>query len=126
MFNTMKKALDSPKSKNPTQEEINKIQPFIFLKWLSGSPYTIQAANTLNMYYDIPIENQFNLIKTAFGGKIKYIPYPKNVKVNSDKITEYLCLHFKINPNLVPEYLELIDKKELDSIVEMYQAEELR
>ena len=120
MFKTMTGVLDS--KKNPTDDEIKKISSFIFCRWLSGNPYTIIAANQINYYYDIPIENQYNMIKSAFAGKVKYIPYPKAEKEENIKAIEYLVEYFKISFEKAREYLELISKEELNSIIEMYET----
>jgi len=120
MFKTLTSAID--KNKTPSEDEINKISSYIFCKWLSGSPHAIQAANMINCYHaKIPMVNQYFMIKSAFGGKIKYIPYPKNVSVSDNKKVEYLVDYFKISESKGREYLQLIDKKELKSIVNMYE-----
>ncbi|QAU04485.1 putative clamp loader subunit [Vibrio phage Va1] len=118
MFKTMTSVLD-PK-KNPSSDEINKIPSYLFCRWLSGHPHTILAANMINLNHSIPIENQYQMIRSAFAGKIKYIPYPKNVTQDSLKQIQYLCEHFKISEEKAHEYLDLIDKKELQDIVQMY------
>lgn len=113
--------------KNPSNEDLQKIPSFVFCRWLSGNVYTILAANQINYYYDIPIENQYNMIKSVFAGKIKYIPYPKNSKdEENQKTLEYLCDYFKINNYEALEYLDLISKEELNKIIEMYKTQESR
>lgn len=124
MFKTLTSALD-PK-KNPTEEEIKKIPSFIFTRWLSGSPHAISAANAINLYTDIPIENQYYMIKYAFGGKIKYIPYPKNITEDKLKKVEFIADHFKISEEKANEYMDLISKEELKSIIDMYTEYELK
>jgi hypothetical protein len=124
MFKTLTSSLD-PK-KNPSIEEIQKIPSYIFCRWLSGSPHAIQAANAINMYPDIPIENQYYMVKNAFGGKIKYIPYPKNDSVDKLKKVQFVADYFKISEEKAQEYLDLIDEKELNKIVGMYTEYELR
>lgn len=121
MFKTMTKCLNAPKNKLPNTEEISKIPAFVFGRWLSGNQYAIQAANQLNLYHHIPIENQFRVINSAFGGKIKYIPYPKSIKEDTSKTLDMITQHFKINPNMAQEYLDLIDPEELDGLKKMYQ-----
>lgn len=120
MFKTMMKALNKPGNKMPTAEEIDKIPSYIFCRWLSGNPYTIQAANQINLYDKIPVYNQFHLVNKAFGGKIKYIPYPKNLKDTESKDIDILVKHFKINSELAKEYLGLISNEELEYLVNLY------
>lgn len=124
MFKTLTGAID-PKKK-PSLEEIQKVPSYIFCKWLSGNPHTIIAANAINMYDDIPIENQYWMVKHAFAGKVKFIPYPKNQSVDKLKTIEYLTKHFKISEEKAHEYLEFISKEELDYIVNMYSEYELK
>lgn len=113
--------------KSPSNDDLQKIPSFVFCRWLSGNAYTILAANQINYYYDIPIENQYNMIKSVFAGKIKYIPYPKNSKdEENQKTLEYLCDYFKINNYEALEYLDLISKEELNRIIEMYKTQESR
>lgn len=122
MFKTMTGCLDPKKS--PSIDDLQKIPSFVFCRWLSGNIYTILAANQINYYFDIPIENQYNMIKNVFAGKIKYIPYPKKEPesdLEKQKIIEYLCDYFKINNYDAVEYLDLISKEELTKIIEMYK-----
>lgn len=124
MFKTLTSSLDL--KKNPTEEEIKKIPSFIFTRWLSGSPHAISAANAINLYTDIPIENQYYMVKYAFGGKIKYIPYPKNETVDKLKKVQFIADYFKINEEKATEYLDIISKEELKKIVDMYTEYELK
>ena len=88
--------------------------------------HAISAANAFNIYPDIPIEVQYNLVKTAFGGKIRFIPYPKNVPEDTQKQYQYLAEHFKISLEKAREYSEMLDSKELHKIVSMYSDMESR
>lgn len=124
MFKTMTGVMD-PK-KNPSEEEINKIPSYIFCRWLSGSAHCIQAANMINVYHNIPMVNQYKMIKAAFGGRVKYIPYPKNNDEKILKQQEYVARHFNINADLAKEYIEFMDEKELNNIIEMYEEAELK
>lgn len=122
MFKTLTSAID-PK-KTPTVEEIEKIPSYIFCKWLSGNPATIMAANAINMYDAIPIQNQYWMVKHAFAGKIKFIPYPKSVSQDSLKKEEYAAKHFNISLEKARDYLELMDPAEINNIVQMYTEQE--
>lgn len=124
MFQTLTGVLD-PK-KNPTDEEIKKIPSFIFCRWLSGHRATIGAANMFNLYSDIPIVSQYKMIKVAFGGKIKYIPYPKNTTIDTVKSIDFISTHFNISYDKAQEYLTLIDKEELKYIIQMYTDHAMR
>lgn len=124
MFKTITSSLDL--KKNPTLEEIQKISSFVFCRWLSGSPHTISAANAINVYTDIPIENQYKMIKSAFAGKIKYIPYPKNISEETIKKIKYISEYFNINEDKAKEYLELMSPDEINTIIKMFTDHELK
>lgn len=124
MFKTMMGTLDP--NKKPSEDEIEKISPFQFCRWLSGSPGTILAANQINYYYNIPMVNQYHMIKNAFAGKVKYVPYPKSHKDVVSKEIEYLQRHFNISNEKAREYMELIDKQELKDIIDMYTEYDMK
>ena len=117
IFKTMSTVL---KPETPSLDEIHKIPSYIFLRWLSGSPYTVMAANEVNQFYDIPIECQYNMFKSAFCGKIRYIPYPKSVSSKSQDGIEALMQHFKISEPKAREYAELISDEEYEEIKNFY------
>lgn len=117
MFATITSAINKKKIQD---KEIEKISSWVFCRWLSGNPYTIQAANQINYYYNIPIKNQYYMIKNAFAGKIKYIPYPKNIQEDMNKDIEYLSTYFKISLEKAKEYLEFISEQELLMIRGLY------
>lgn len=120
MFKTMTGVLN--KSTSPTDEDIQKIPSFIFCRWLSGNPYAIIAANQINYYYDIPIENQYNIVKSAFAGKIKYIPYPKKEHIDVHENVVYLSKYFNVTEDKAKDYLEFIDEEELTMIADLYKG----
>ena len=122
MFKTMTGVLNL--KQKPTPEEIKKIPSFVFCRWLSGNAKTIISGNTLNQYYDIPIENQYHFIKSKHAGKINFIPYPKNIKEDHTKTIEYLSKHFKISEEKANDYLNYISDDELDNIVSIYEEYE--
>lgn len=123
MFKTMTGVLDV--KQKPPETEINKIPSYIFCRWLSGNPHTVLAANQINCFHNIPMKNQYDMIKSVFAGKIKYIPYPKNTKEDTLKTVEYVAKHFNISLEKANEYVDLLSKDELKSIVDMYTQHEL-
>lgn len=88
--------------------------------------YTIGAANMINMYSDIPIENQFFMIRNAFGGKVKYIPYPKQESQDELKKEQYISNFFNISLQKAHEYMDLISAEELELITQMYTQNETK
>lgn len=118
MFPTMWSSLD--KNKTPSKEDINKIQSFMFCKWLAGDHRTINTANTINQYYNIPVENQYYLVKNQFAGKIRNIKYVKNEKELDNTDIELISKHFNINSVKAKEYLGFISQEELQYLRELY------
>lgn len=119
MFPTIWSALD--KNKNPSKEDLKKIQSFVYCKWLAGDYRTINTANIINQYSDIPIENQYYLVKNQFAGKIRNIKYVKSEKDDADEnIISILCKHYKISTEKAKDYLNFISPDELKYLRELY------
>ena len=78
-------------------------------------------ANTLNFFDKIPMINQYKMVKIIFKGKKLFIKFPKNTKDNS-KDEELLSKHFNISVEKAKEYLEVITKKELEYIRDLYSV----
>ena len=119
MFPTMWSSLD--KNKTPSKEDLKKIQSFVYCKWLAGDHRTINTANIINQYSDIPIENQYYLVKNQFAGKIRNIKYVKSEKDDADENTiSILCKHYKISTEKAKDYLNFISSEELRYLKELY------
>lgn len=96
----------------PSEIELKKVSSFMFCRWLSGCKYTIQTANLFNNFSKIPFYCQFKMVKVKFGGKISYIPYPKQLKDISDKKIEIIEFMLKLNRDRAVDYLKFISKEE--------------
>ena len=118
MFPTMFSSLD--KNKTPSNQEIEKIQSFIFCKWLAGSPSTIFTANDINRYFNIPMVNQYFLVKYSLAGKARNVRYVKSDKLDSADIN-LLSKHFRITKQKALEYLKFIKQDELNHIRKLYE-----
>lgn len=118
MFPTMWSSLD--KNKIPSSNDLQKIQPFIFCKWLAGNPQTIFDSNIFNQY-TIPIENQYYYIKNKYAGKIRNIKYIKNDKELNNTDVDLISKHFNINIIKASEYLGFISDDELEYLRDLYK-----
>lgn len=118
MFPTMWSSLD--KNKIPSSNDLQKIQPFIFCKWLAGNPQTIFDSNIFNQY-TIPIENQYYYIKNKYAGKIRNIKYIKNDKELNNSDVDLISKHFNINIIKAGEYLGFISEGELEYLRDLYK-----
>lgn len=114
MFKTLVSSLD-PKAK-ASPEEIAKIPSYVLCRWLGGNAATIFAGNTFNLYHDIPIECQYQMIKSAFAGRVRYIPYPKATNEELPRDAALVAEHFNISDEKALEYLSFISEKELAMI----------
>jgi hypothetical protein len=112
MFKAMATVLTNVKA---TESEMKKISPFIFRKWLGNHPGTIQAANFLNIYNDIPFELQYDFIQQSIKGRISYIPYVGKKKQDNKQI-EKVAIHYNISYEKAEEYLEFLTKEDIKEI----------
>lgn len=120
MFNVFKKVLNLNSSF--TQEDIDKVNEFVFCRWLSGDARIINIANTLNKYTNIPKELQLEFVKKTIGGKVRFIPYPKSLKNDINDLTSLKAISyfFNISERESKMYLEFLTKDELEYIKDYY------
>lgn len=118
MFKTMATVLD--KVKDPSNEQISKISSFVFTRWLQNNPNTVQVANKINQYYNIPIINQYYMVKYLLPNKRMYIKYPK-VQKNEGKEDEILAQYLNIGLSTVEEYKQFMTADEIKTIIEDYE-----
>jgi len=117
-FNDMFKVFDT---KYVSNDEINKIPSFMFLKWLSNHPGTVLAANSINRYYnEIPMVNQFYMIRNGFKGKKVFIKFLKQDK-NKDNTLLLIQKYYKLDTIKAQEYYSLMSENEINELVEMYK-----
>jgi hypothetical protein len=112
MFNVFKKILQN---KEITEDELDKIAPFVMCRWLAGNPNTLQLAQFLNLYSKIPIDVQVKFLQSVINGKIKYIPYIKGQKTSNDDL-ELISEYFNISFEKALMYSEFITKQDLKEI----------
>lgn len=119
MFNVFKKVLNSGSF---TQEDIDKVNEFVFCRWLSGDARIVNIANTLNKYTNIPKELQLKFVNKVIGGKVKFIPYPKSLKndINDMASLKAISYFFNISERESKMYLEFLTKDELEYIKDYY------
>ena len=107
-----------------SEDEQKKFSPFIINRWLSMDKEFIEIVNVFQKYsigtleprevYKwycdvLPRGKRFN----------KYIKGKRDKKYNKE-LVDIISKHFECSKLQVQEYLELIDKEELKSILEMY------
>ena len=107
-----------------SEDEQKKFSPFIINRWLSMDKEFIEIVNyfqkyaigtlepreVYKWYCDVlPKGKRFN----------KYIKGKKSKKYD-EWLIKILCKHFQCNKLQVSEYLEMMDKQELENILNMY------
>jgi len=115
----MKSAVDN--KIEPTLEEINKINSFFLIRYVSNDPSSIYIANTLNIYPKIPVYAQYKFIKFATLDKVAFINYPKKEFNIPIKVMKIICYHFKINEILAKEYVKLLGDERVEEIIKKYK-----
>jgi len=121
----MFKTITSVLSNNTVpDEDIKKIPPFIFRRWLSNHPNGIKFANIFNLYNNIPILQQYNFTKQMVG-RVKYIEYPKKLKDIEEEL-KILQKHYKISFVVAQEYYDTMGPKRVQEIVYKYNKTGLK
>lgn len=110
MFKVFNKII---KEKTPlTEEEYQKISPFILNRYLSGNRIGLVLADIFNTYPNIPMKNRVDLIREVVKNeKIKYIKYPK-INKEKDKYIENISLYYNVNYELAKEYYEVMEESQ--------------
>lgn len=110
-------------TKRAPQEEIEKIPEFLFRRWLSNNPNTITAVNFFNVYSKVPVDVQYDVFQTAFGGKIKFIQFPKNEKLAGNQL-ETVSKFYNVSKEKALDMLQYLTEEnikemqaELDSLI---------
>jgi len=119
LFKTMTTVLSAKPSNKPPLEDIKKISPFLFKRWLSNHPNGVFYANLFNLYKNVPIEHQYSFINQNMKGKVKYITLPKKMK-DIDEEIKYLMMYFKISNIVAREYHEMMGQERVNEIIYKY------
>ena len=108
MFTVFKKILNKSEI---TDLDLEKINDFIFCRWLSGNPNTIMVANVINYYHKLPLKIKVKFVEELIGKKIKYIPFPKQEKTEDLK---YICNYFNISEDKAIMYAEFLKEEDFE------------
>ena len=110
----------------PTKEEILTINSFFMCRWLSNNPHTIPMSNMVNLYYNMPLNIQYQFCDdyiqmTKMKDKVSFISFSKD-KQNKEfqKLLENIQRKYKVNEVQAQEYLSLMDNDTKNQIYNMY------
>ena len=107
-----------------SEDEQKKFSPFIINRWLSMDKEFIEIVNVFQKYEIWTLEPR-EVYKWYCDVLPKGKRFNKYIKGKRDKkydkeLVNIITNHFECSKSQVQEYLELIDKEELKSILEMY------
>lgn len=105
----------------PTDEQIEGMNSYILLQYLSNDPMGAIVANTMNVYSEIPLVAQYRFLRNALPKNIKFIKFAKKEKISDSNIT-LVREYYKLNDKLALEYLELISEEDLERIKDYYSG----
>jgi hypothetical protein len=107
-----------------SEDEQKKFSPFIINRWLSMDKEFIEIVNVFQKYAIGTLESRevykwyCNILPRGKRFN-KYIKSKLNKKYDKE-LVNIITNHFECSKLQVQEYLELIDREELKSILEMY------
>ena len=107
-----------------TEDEQKKFSPFIINRWLSMDKDFIEIVNVFQKYAIGTLEPRevymwYRDILPKGKRFNKYIKGKRDKKYDKELI-DIITNHFECSKLQIKQYLELIDKEELKSILEMY------
>jgi len=110
-----------------SEDEQKKFSPFIINRWLSMDNEFIEIVNYFQKYAIGTLEPRevykwYCEVLPKGKRYNKYIKGRKQVKYDSE-LVEIMCKYYEISKSECKEYLELISKEELKTILEMYGVE---
>ena len=110
-----------------TEDEQKKFSPFIINRWLSMDKEFIEIVNVFQKYAIGTLEPRevykwYSNILPKGKRLNKYIKGKREKKCNKE-LVEIISRHFECSKLQVKDYLELIDKDELKTILEMYRLD---
>ena len=112
-------------------EEKKSFNVFIINKTLSFNPDYLSIVNMVQNYTGLnQILSQkevFNLYFNLLPNKFRFYKWIKGEKTKKDKDkAEYLAIHFKVSIREAYDYLNILDKKTIKSIIKNYKNEPSR
>ena len=112
-------------------EEKKSFNVFIINKGLSMNPNYLEIVNMVQNFTGLnQILSQkevFNLYYSLLPNKFRFYKWIKGEKTKKDKEkAEYLATHFKVSIREAYDYLQILDRKTINSIIKTYKNESQR
>ena len=114
-------------NKEPTREEKEKINSFFLVRWLANDPNTLQMANYINRFYNMPEIMQYQfcddyLKLSGIKNRVKFIYYQKE-KIDKDYQTyiDSIQKKYNLNTQQAENYYKILPKTDLEKIKTTYE-----
>ena len=112
-------------------EEKKSFNVFIINKALSMNPNYLGIVNMVQNFTGlnqvISPKEVFNIYFNLLPNKFKFYKWIKGEKTKKDKEkAEYLAIHFKVSTREAYDYLQILDRKTVKSIIKNYKNESQR
>ena len=112
-------------------EEKKSFNVFIINKGLSMNPNYLGIVNVVQNFTGlnqvISPKEVFNIYFNLLPNNFKFYKWIKGAKSKKDKEkAEYLAMHFKVSTREAYDYLDILDKKTINSILKNYKNESQR
>ena len=112
-------------------EEKKSFNVFIINKTLSFNPNYLNIVNMVQNYTGLnqvlSQKEVFNLYYSLLPTKFKFYKWIKGEKTKKEKEkAEYLAMHFKVSTREAYDYLKILDKKTIKSIIKNYKNDTSR
>ena len=112
-------------------EEKKSFNVFIINKGLSMNPNYLEIVNMVQNFTGlnqiISPKEVFNIYFNLLPNKFKFYKWIKGEKTKKDKEkAEYLATHFKVSTREAYDYLQMLDRKTINSIIKNYKNDTQR
>ena len=110
-------------------EEKKAFNVYIINKTLSFNPNYLDIVNITQKYSTGQISQKevFNIYFSLLPNKFRFYRWVKGKKTKKDKEkAEYLAMHFKVSIREAYDYLKILDKKTINSIIKNYKNDPQR
>ena len=111
-------------------EEKKSFNVYIINKTLSFNPNYLSIVNMIQNYTGLnqvlSQKEVFNLYYSLLPTKFRFYRWIKGEKSKKEKEkAEYLAMHFKVSIREAYDYLKILDKKSIKSIIKNYKCQKL-
>lgn len=104
----------------PTDEQINKINSFMFCRTIANNPIGAIAGDYINRNYNnFPIKSQYYFVRSALYN-VNYISFKGNNINKIDNIIELISKHYNCSIQVAYEYKDILSPEQLEKLQNLY------